>query len=42
MSSSQINMVQQNFNGLNTDGSFTLAVLNSFLSPLETTPIPAD
>ena len=26
---------QQNFNGLNTDGSFTTAVLNSFLSPLE-------
>ena len=30
-----------NFNGSNTVGSFTTAVLNSFLSPLEN-PIAAD
>ena len=29
------NYLQYNFSGLNTDGSFTMAVLNSFLSPLE-------
>ena len=29
-------------NGSNTDDSFTLAVSNSFLSPLETAPIAAD
>ena len=27
--------VQQNFNGSNTDGLFTTAVSNLFLSPLE-------
>ena len=27
--------LQLNFNGSNTDGSFTTAVSNSFLSPLE-------
>ena len=27
--------VQQTFSGSNTDGSFTTAVSNSFLSPLE-------
>ena len=27
--------IQYNFNGSNTDGSFTTAVSNSFLSPLE-------
>ena len=27
--------IQLNFNGSNTDGSFTMAVSNSFLSPLE-------
>ena len=34
--------IQQNFNGSNTDGSFTTAVSNSFLSPLERDPIAAD
>ena len=34
--------VQWNFNGSNTDGSFTTAVLNSFLSPLAQNPIAAD
>ena len=29
--------LQQNFNGSNADGSFTTAVSNSFLSPLEKT-----
>ena len=28
-------MLQLSFNGSNTDGSFTTAVSNSFLSPLE-------
>ena len=28
-------LIQQNFNGSNTDGLFTIAVSNSFLSPLE-------
>ena len=27
--------IQQNFNGSNTDGSFTTVVSNSFLSPSE-------
>ena len=35
-------LIQQNFNGSNTDGSFIMAVSNSFSSPLETTPIAAD
>ena len=30
--------IQWNFNGSNTDGSFTTAVSNSFLSPLEKSP----
>ena len=30
--------VQQNFNGSNTDGSFTTAVSNTFLGPLEQSP----
>ena len=30
--------VQYNFSGSNTDGSFTKAVSNSFLSPLEKIP----
>ena len=30
--------IQWNFNGSNTDGSFTTAVSNSFLSPLEQVP----
>ena len=30
--------IQTNFNGSNTDGSFTTAVSNSFLSPLEKSP----
>ena len=34
--------VQSNFNGSNADGSFTTAVSNSFLSPLENNPIAAD
>ena len=33
--------IQLNFNGSNIDGSFTTAVSNSFLSPLEN-PISAD
>ena len=33
---------KKNFSGSNTDGSFTTAVLNSFLSPLEKNPIAAD
>ena len=32
------NKIQLNFNGSNTDGSFTTAVSNSFLSPLEKNP----
>ena len=31
----QEKLIQYNFNGSNTDGSFTMAVSNSFLSPLE-------
>ena len=31
-------LIQENFNGSNTDGSFTTAVSNSFLSPLERIP----
>ena len=34
--------VQRNFKGSNTDGSFTTAVSNSFLGPLEKNPIVAD
>ena len=34
--------IQKNFNGSNTDGSFTTAVSNSFLSSLEKMPIAAD
>ena len=34
--------VQWNFSGSNTDGSFTMAVSNSFLSPLEKKPVAAD
>ena len=34
--------IQKNFSGSNPDGSFTLAVSNSFLSPLEKNPIAAD
>ena len=30
--------VQTNFNGLNTDGSFTTDISNSFLSPSEEIP----
>ena len=30
--------IQQNFSGSNTDGSFTMAVSNSFLSPLGKLP----
>ena len=40
--SEKIITIQQNFNGSNTDGSFTRAVSNSFLSPLETNSIAAD
>ena len=32
-------MVQSNLNSLNTDGSFTIANLNSVLSPYEILPI---
>ena len=32
-------IIQQNFNGSNTDGLFTTAVSNSFLSPLEKIPV---
>ena len=31
-------MIQLNFSGSNTDGSFTTAISNSFLSPLENNP----
>ena len=31
-------LIQKNFNGSNTDGSFTTAVSNSFLSPAEKFP----
>ena len=31
-------IIQWNFNGSNTDGSFTTAVSNSFLSPLHNIP----
>ena len=34
--------LRKNFNGSNTDGSFTTAVSNSFLSPLAQNPIAAD
>ena len=34
--------IQKNFDGSNTDGSFTTAVSNSFLSPLENFPLAAD
>ena len=34
--------LQWNFSGSNTDGSFTTAVSNSFLSPQEQNPIAAD
>ena len=34
--------LQQNFNGSNTDGSFTTAVSKSFSSLLEKNPIAAD
>ena len=34
--------VQSNFSGSNTDGSFTTAVSNSFLRPLEQNPIAAN
>ena len=34
--------IQQNFDRSNTDGSFTTAVSNSFLSPLEKNLIAAD
>ena len=34
--------IQQNFSGSNTDGSFTTAVSNPFLSPLEKNPITAN
>ena len=34
--------IQQNFNGSNIDGSFTMDVLNLFSSPLEKNPIAAD
>ena len=30
--------IQKNVNGSNTDGSFTMVVSNSFLSPLEKIP----
>ena len=33
--------IQWVFGGSNTDGSFTMAVSNSFLSPLEQKPIAA-
>ena len=36
------NQQQKKFSGSNTDGSFTTAVSNSFLSPLEQEPIEAD
>ena len=36
------NKHRQNFNGSNTDGLFTAALSNSFLSPLEKNPIAAD
>ena len=32
-------MIQSNLNSSNTDGSFTMAYLNSFLSPYEILPI---
>ena len=35
-------IIQYNFNGSNTDGSYTTAASNSFLSPLEQYPIDAD
>ena len=35
-------MIQQNFGGSNTDGSFTTAVSKSFLSSLEKYTIAAD
>ena len=34
--------VQKNYNGSNTDGSFTTAVSNSFLSPLEKNHLDAN
>ena len=34
--------LQETFSGSNTVGSFTTAVSNSFLSPLEEKPIAAD
>ena len=41
-SKAQLKKNKENFNGSNTDGSFTTAVSNSFLSPLEKNPIAAD
>ena len=35
-------LIQLNFNGSNTDGLFTMAVSNSFLSSLEKKSIAAD
>ena len=35
-------IVQKNFSGSNTDGSFTTDVSISFLSPLDINPIDAD
>ena len=34
--------IQQNFSGSKTDGSFTTAVSNSFLTPLKKNPIAVD
>ena len=34
--------ILSDFSGSNTDGSFTMPVLNSSLSPLEKNPIAAD
>ena len=31
--------IQSNLDGLNTDGSFTMAISNSFLSPYKILPI---
>ena len=35
-------MVQYDFSGLNTNGSFTMAAWTSFLSPLKNNPLAAD
>ena len=38
----QMAYIQSNFNGSNTDGSFTMAYSNSFLSPYGIFPIAQD